>query len=221
MIRHPFVQAACLAAMALGAAAPCWAQASLVPNPDFEIDGDANVEPDLWFHGGATGYLTSDDSDGSGVSSVSADNGGDWRSQAFPVAPLQELIFSVDYKVSTGATGTARADLRFFTGLSGDGGTTGNFVGEFAPTIDVTAVPQGVWNTLGPFVVQVPAGNPPPLVVPAYGDVRLSAGIFGPALNGTIQWDNVRVLVPEPASAGLLAASALAGLTTMRRRRAI
>lgn len=178
-----------VALVALTAGQPAWGQVNLVPNADFEVDADASGSPDQWFSGGTVGFNTADDSDGVGTSSVSAQNGGDWRSQAFPVAPLQKLTFSVDYKVSQGATGTARADLRFFTALAGDGGTTGNFVGEYAPTIDVATVTQGVWNTLGPFTVEVPAGNPPPLVIPAYGDVRFSAGLFGPALNGTIHVD--------------------------------
>jgi hypothetical protein len=197
-------------------ALPLQAQ-SLVPNYDFEIDADSSGNPDLWFSGGTVGYVTSDDSDGVGTSSVSSQNGGDWRSQAFPALPLQTFEFSFDYKVSQGATGSARADLRFFTTLAGDGGTTGNFVGEFVHNIDAAAVPQGVWNSVGPFTVTVPAGNPPPLVIPTVGDVRLSAGLFGPALNGTIQWDNVRVRIPEPASASMLG-GALLCMALLRRR---
>ncbi|MBA3481820.1 MAG: PEP-CTERM sorting domain-containing protein [Pirellulales bacterium] len=211
-------RAAACGSLAIALFAPVPAQAqSLVNNFDFEVDADTSGNPDQWFHGGSTAYVTNDDSDGVGTHSVSAQDGGDWRSQAFPILPLQTLQFSVDYKVSQGATGTARTDVRFFTGLAGDGGTSGNFVGEFAPTIDVASVPQGVWNTWGPFTVNVPAGNPPPLVIPAFGDVRLSAGIFGPDLVGTIQWDNVRIFIPEPASMGMLAFVG-AGLLIHRRR---
>ncbi len=96
------------------------AEVNLVPNPDFEIDADASGNPDLWFRGGTTGY-PNDDSGGGGTKSVSSQNGADWRSQAFPVSPGQVLRYLLDYKVSQGATGTIRTDLRFFTGMSGGG----------------------------------------------------------------------------------------------------
>jgi hypothetical protein len=194
------------------------AQVNVVPNGDFEVDADASGNPDSWFSGGAIGYVSGDDSSGAGTQSVSAQNGGDWRSQAFPVVPGASLTYLLDYKVSPGATGTIRSDLRFFTSMSG-GGTSGMFQGEFAPTTDVATVPQGVWNTLGPFTVTVPAGSAPPLVVPAWGDVRLSAGIFGPALVGTVQYDNVRVLVPEPATTSLAVIACGMGAAVLRRAR--
>jgi hypothetical protein len=198
---------------------PSQAQVNGIINPDFEIDADNSGNPDLWFRGGAIGYVLTDDSDGVGTRSVSSQQGGDWRSRAFPVVPGQKLQYSLDYKVSQGATGTIRTDLRFFTGMSG-GGTSGAFQGEFAPTTDVATVPQGVWNTLGPFTVTVPPGQLPPAIVPAWGDVRLSAGIFGPALTGTVQFDNVRVIIPEPAtiSLGLLLAASCCAF--IRRSRA-
>ena len=190
-----------------------------VPDPDFEIDLDSNSVPDLWFRGGTTGYVL-DDSDGVGTHSVSSQNGGDWRSRAIPVVPGQTVTFALDYKVSQGATGTIRTDLRFFTGGSATGGTSGAFQGEFAPTTDVATVPQGVWNTLGPFSVVVPAGQSPPLVVPNWADVRLSAGVFGPALTGTVQFDNVRVIIPEPATVSMAMLTGLALLIGRRQRRA-
>jgi hypothetical protein len=195
------------------------AQPNGIINPDFEIDADNSGNPDLWFRGGTTGYVTNDDSDGVGTRSVSAQQGADWRSRAFPVSPGQRVTYALDYKVSPGATGTIRTDLRFFTGMSG-GGTSGAFQGEFAPTTDVATVPQGVWRTLGPFTVTVPAGMSPPLVVPAWGDVRLSAGIFGPALVGTVQFDNVRVIIPEPATLtlGLVIGIAVAFVCRGRRK---
>jgi hypothetical protein len=206
-------------AIAVLVCGPAQAQVNGIINPDFEIDADNSGNPDLWFRGGAIGYVLTDDSDGVGTRSVSAQQGGDWRSRAFPVVPGQKLQYSLDYKVSQGATGTIRTDLRFFTGMSG-GGTSGAFQGEFAPTTDVATVPQGVWNTLGPFTVTVPAGQLPPAIVPAWGDVRLSAGVFGPALNGTVQFDNVRVIIPEPAtiSLGFLFAAICCAIT--RRIRA-
>jgi hypothetical protein len=203
-------------AVVLVAAGVSRAQVNLVPNPDFEVDADASGNPDQWFRGGTTGYPT-DDSGGGGTKSVSSQNGADWRSQAFPVAPGQVLRYVLDYKVSQGATGTIRTDLRFFTGMSG-GGTSGAFQGEFAPTTDVATVPQGVWNTLGPFNVTVPPGVSPPLVVPAFGDVRLSAGLFGAALVGTVQFDNIRVFVPEPATIGLSLVTVGLVLAISRRR---
>jgi hypothetical protein len=205
--------------IALAVGSFSFGQANLVENPDFEIDADMSGNPDLWFRGGTVGYVTNDDSDGVGASSVSSMQGGDWRSRAFPVHPGQMLSFAVDYKVSQGATGTIRTDLRFFTSMTG-GGTSGQFQGEFAPTTDVATVPQGVWNTLGPFAVTVPAGSAPPLVVPAFGDVRLSAGIFGPSLVGTVQFDNVRVIVPEPAAASLATAALAVATVAVRRRKA-
>jgi hypothetical protein len=194
------------------------AQLNGVTDPDFEIDADSNGFPDLWFRGGTVGYVL-DDSDGIGTHSVSAQSGGDWRSRAIPVLPGQVLTYALDYKVSQGATGTIRTDLRFFTGGSFGGGTSGAFQGEFAPTTDVATVPQGVWNTLGPFTVTVPAGSSPPLVVPAWGDVRLSAGIFGPALVGTVQFDNVRVIIPEPATVTMTMLTCLALLFAPRQRK--
>ena len=106
------------------------AHATLVPNGDFEVDADANSAPDDWFSGGTVGYVTNDDSDGVGTSSVSSGNGGDWRSTAFAVTASEQLTWSIDYKVAQGATGTFPADLRFFTGQGGDGGTAGSFQGE-------------------------------------------------------------------------------------------
>jgi hypothetical protein len=205
-------------AIALVAVSVSQAQVNLVPNGDFEVDADMSGNPDLWFRGGTTAYVTNDDSDGVGTDSVSSQNGADWRSQAFAVAPGQVLRYALDYKVSQGATGTIRTDLRFFTGMSG-GGTSGAFQGEFAPTTDVATVPQGVWNTLGPFSVTVPAGSAPPLVVPAFGDVRLSAGVFGPALVGTVQFDNIRVIIPEPATLALAMITAGVACTLLRRSR--
>lgn len=221
MRRRPsaWIATAWLAAGCCLLPAAAFAQINGVPNGDFELDADADGSPDQWFSGGAVAVVLGDDSAGGNVS-VSSTNGGDWRSQAFPVSPGQTVTFALNYKVSQGATGTARTDLRFFTGQASDGGTSGNFAGEFAPTIDVAQVPQGVWNTWGPFTVTVPLGNPAPLVVPAFGDVRLSAGIFGPALTGTIQWDAVQVTIPEPGSCALAGvASCLLGLAGRRRGR--
>jgi hypothetical protein len=211
----------CLVALtaALLGAATSYAQVNGVQNPDFEIDADSSGNPDLWFRGGATGYVTNDDSDGIGTHSVSSQNGADWRSRAIPVSPGQVLTYALDYKVSQGATGTIRTDLRFFTGVDSGGGTSGIFQGEFAPTTDVATVPQGVWNTLGPFSVTVPAGSSPPAVVPAWADVRMSAGIFGPALVGTVQFDNVRVIIPEPAALSICMVSVVIGLIGYRQRR--
>lgn len=209
---------AALLAISVMIAQPSYAQVNGVPDPDFEIDADSSGFPDLWFRGGSVGYAL-DDSDGIGTHSASSQNGGDWRSRAIPVFPGQVLEFSLDYKVSPGATGTIRTDLRFFTGGSATGGTSGAFQGEFAPTTDVATVPQGVWNTLGPFTVTVPAGSSPPLVVPNWADVRLSAGVFGPALAGTVQFDNVRVMIPEPATIGLFLLGGFGVLPTRQRKK--
>jgi hypothetical protein len=46
----------------------------------------------------------------------------------------------------------------------------------------------------------------------------LSAGIFGPDLVGTVQFDNVRVIVPEPASMAMLGMAGAVGLLAYRRR---
>jgi hypothetical protein len=181
---------------------PSQAQLNGIINPDFENDIDNGGIPDYWFQGGSIGYVLTDDSDGVGTHSVSAQLTGHWRSFAFPVAPGQKLTYSLDYKVSQGATGSIRTELRFFNGYSG-GGTSGALQGEFTPDTDVGTVPQGVWNTLGPFTVTVPAGKMPPMIVPRWGDVRLSAGIFGPVLRGTVQFDNLRVIIPEPATISL------------------
>jgi hypothetical protein len=210
---------ACSMMLALGGGAPR-AQATLVPNGDFEIDGDENSAPDDWFRGGTTGYATDDDSDGVGTRSVISSNGGDWRSSAFAVTANEELTWSVDYKVSTGATGSFRADLRFFTGQGADGGTAGNFQGEDVHSVDVSSVVPDVWHTLGPYTISVPAGSVPPLLVPNFADVRLSAGLFGPALVGEVRFDNISVTrIPEPASACLLAAATAVGALVTRRRR--
>jgi hypothetical protein len=195
------------------------AQVNGVINPDFEIDADMSGNPDLWFRGGAIGYVLTDDSDGVGTRSVSAQDGGDWRSRALPVSPGQVVQFALDYKVSQGAMGTFRTDLRFFPARDAGGGTSGLFQGEFAPTTDAATVPQGVWNTLGPFSVTVPPGLSPPTVVPRWADVRLSAGIFGPDLVGTVQFDNVRVIIPEPASLWLVVMVGGIGCVLVRRRR--
>jgi hypothetical protein len=208
---------AALLAVGLMATQSSFGQVNGVSDPDFEIDADSNGFPDLWFRGGTVGYPL-DDSDGIGTHSVSSQNGGDWRSRAIPVFPGEVLTFALDYKVSQGATGTFRTDLRFFTGGSATGGTSGAFQGEFAPTTDVATVPQGVWNTLGPFSVTVPAGSSPPLVIPNWADVRLSAGVFGPALVGTVQFDNVRVIIPEPATVGLGLLGGVAMLLPRRRK---
>jgi hypothetical protein len=198
------------------------ASAALVPNGDFEVDADANSAPDDWFRGGTTGYVTTDDSDGSGVASVTSGNGGDWRSTAFAVTANEQLTWSVDYKVSAGATGTFRADLRFFTGQGGDGGTGGSFQGEDVHLVDVATVTPDVWQTLGPFTLNVPAGSLPPLLVPNFADVRLSAGLFGPALTGELRLDNIVVTrIPEPATVTLAVSAALLGLAACRRTRKV
>jgi hypothetical protein len=197
------------------------AQVNGVINPDFEIDADNSGNPDLWFRGGAISYVQNDDSDGVGTRSVAAQDGGDWRSRAIPVSPGQVVQFALDYKVSQGATGTFRTDLRFFTAMDTGGGTSGVFQGEFAPTTDVATVPQGVWNTLGPFTVTVPPGQAPPNVVPRWADVRLSAGIFGADLAGTVQFDNVRVMIPEPATVSLGLIIAGVACVVLRRQRVL
>ncbi len=201
----------------------CWqgvGQAqSLVPNYDFETDGDANSAPDDWFSGGAIGYITTDDSDGVGTASVSEQQGGDWRSLAFAVTANEELTWSVDYKVAQGATGSFRADLRFFTGQDAGGGTAGSFQGEDVHNVDVGTVVPDVWHTLGPFTLNVPAGSAPPLLVPHFADVRISSGLFGPSLTGQIQLDRVSVTrIPEPTALALAAAAACVGLASRRRR---
>lgn len=194
---------------------------SLVSNYDFETDADANSAPDDWFSGGTVGYVTNDDSDGIGTASVSAQQGGDWRSVGFAVTAGEPLTWSVDYKVAAGATGTFRADLRFFTSQDGAGGTAGSFQGEDVHTVDVATAPAGVWQTLGPFSVNVPAGSAPPLLVPHFADVRLSAGIFGPALSGSVQFDRVLVTrIPEPTTLAMTALAAVAGAAVRRRRAA-
>lgn len=196
------------------------AQATLVPNGDFEVDGDANSSPDDWFRGGTTGYVTNDDSNGVGTSSVTSGNGGDWRSTAFAVTANEQLTWSIDYKVAQGATGTFRADLRFFTGQGGDGGTGGSFQGEDVHQVDVSTVTPDVWQTLGPFTINVPAGSVPPLLVPHFADVRVSAGLFGAPLAGELRFDNITVTrIPEPATASLLAMGGAVGVAAVRRRR--
>jgi len=196
------------------------AEASLVPNGDFEVDSDANSAPDDWFRGGTTGYVTNDDSNGVGISSVTSGNGGDWRSTAFAVTANEQLTWSIDYKVAQGATGTFRADLRFFTGQGGDGGTAGSFQGEDVHQVDVSTVTPGVWQTLGPFTINVPAGSVPPLLVPHFADVRVSAGLFGAPLAGELRFDNITVTrIPEPVTASLLAAGGAIGVAAVRRRR--
>jgi hypothetical protein len=102
--------------------------------------------------------------------------------------------------------------------MDAGGGTTGQFQGEHAPTIDVATVPQGVWNTYSAQVI-VPAGSAPPLVVPAFGDVRLNAGVFGPDVSAPVQFDNVRVVIPEPTTITLAAGVLALGLGTTRRLR--
>ncbi|QDT73399.1 hypothetical protein [Lacipirellula limnantheis] len=196
------------------------AQATLVPNGDFEVDAEANSAPDDWFSGGTIGYVTNDDSDGVGTSSVSAGNGGDWRSTAFAVAANEQLTWSVDYKVAQGSTGTFRADLRFFTGQGGDGGTAGSFQGEDVHQVDVSGVTPGVWQTLGPFTINVPAGSLPPLLVPNFADIRISAGLFGDPLVGELRFDNISVTrIPEPATMSLLAMAGVTGVAATRSRR--
>jgi hypothetical protein len=196
------------------------AQATLVPNGDFEVDGDANSAPDDWFSGGTTGYVTNDDSNGVGTSSVTSGSGGDWRSIAFPVTASEQLTWSIDYKVAQGATGTFRADLRFFTGQGGDGGAAGSFQGEDVHQIDVASVTPDVWQTLGPFTINVPAGSLPPLLVPNFADVRVSAGLFGPPLAGEVRFDNITVTrIPEPATLSMLAMAGVTGVAAVRRRR--
>jgi hypothetical protein len=191
---------------------------SIVPNDDFEIDGDANSAPDSWFSGGATSYLTNDDSDGSGTASVAENNGGDWRSSAFAVTAGEPLTWSFDYKVSQGATGSFRADLRFFTGVDAGGGTSGSFQGEQNQPVDVATIVPGVWHTAGPFALNVPAGSAPPLLVPNFADVRVSSGLFGPALVGEVRFDRISVTrIPEPASIALIALAASCGLAARRR----
>jgi hypothetical protein len=195
------------------------AHATLVPNGDFEVDADANSAPDDWFSGGTVGYVTNDDSDGVGTSSVSSGNGGDWRSSAFAVTASEQLTWSIDYKVAQGSTGTFRADLRFFTGQGGDGGTAGNFQGEDVHQVDVSSVTPDVWQTLGPFTINVPAGSLPPLLVPHFADVRVSAGLFGDPLVGGLRFDNITVTrIPEPVTASLLAMAGVMGVAAVRRR---
>lgn len=194
---------------------------SLVPNFDFEIDSEPDNSPDTWFAGGPIAYVSGDDSDGSGTQSVeTTGNGGDWRSSAFAVTPGEELTWSVDYKVTTGTTGSIRADLRFFTGTDGSGGTAGGFEGEEVHSInDLSLETPDIWQTLGPFVINVPAGTLPPVIQPNFADVRLSAGLFGPAFSGRIQFDRVMVTrIPEPSTAGLVMIAGLAMSIVMRRR---
>lgn len=196
------------------------AQATLVANGDFEVDVDANSSPDDWFRGGTTGYVINDDSNGVGTSSVTSGNGGDWRSTAFAVTASEQLTWSIDYKVSQGATGTFRADLRFFTGQGGDGGTAGSFQGEDVHQVDVSSIVPDVWQTLGPFTINVPAGSLPPLLVPHFADVRVSAGLFGAPLAGELRFDNITVTrIPEPATMSMLAMAGVMGVAAVRRRR--
>lgn len=207
-----------LAAALLACLASAAQAQSIVPNHDFETDADANSAPDTWFRGGAATYLTNDDSDGVGMASVAEGNGGDWRSSAFAVTPGEQLTWSFDYKVGQGATGSFRADLRFFTGQDVGGGTSGNFQGEVNQSVDVSAVTQGSWQTAGPFVVNVPLGSLPPLLVPNFADVRISSGLFGPALAGEVRFDRMIVTrVPEPATLALTALAACGGLAVRRR----
>lgn len=206
--------------MSLLLSATSIAEASLVPNGDFEVDVDADSAPDDWFRGGTTGYVTNDDSNSVGVSSVTSGNGGDWRSTAFAVTASEQLTWSIDYKVAQGATGTFRADLRFFTGQGGDGGTAGSFQGEDVHQVDVSTVTPDVWQTLGPFTINVPAGSVPPLLVPNFADVRVSAGLFGDPLAGELRFDNITVTrIPEPVTASLLAMGGVLGVAAVRRRR--
>lgn len=212
--------AGAMLALTLLAASPCDAQ-SLIPNHDFEVDGDANNDPDDWFHGGTTPYITNDDSDGVGTSSVGLVGRADWRSKVAPVVPLEPLTWSIDYKVAAGTTGGFRADLRFFRFMAGNGGEGGGFQGEDVHPVNVANVAPGVWHTLGPFTFNVPAGSLPPVQVPGFADVRVSTGDFGLGeIVGEMRLDNIRVNrpIPEPATISLLAAAGL-GLVALGRRR--
>jgi hypothetical protein len=213
-----FAAAAALALLAVGTAP---AQ-SLIPNYDFEVDADANSEPDDWFHGGPTSYITTDDSDGVGSSSVGLTGRADWRSKVAAVAPLEQLTWSIDYKVAPGTTGGFRADLRYFRFIAANGGEGGGFQGEDVHPVTVDNVVPNVWHTLGPFTVNVVAGSLPPIQVPAYADVRVSTGDFGLGqIAGLLQIDNIRVnrVIPEPATLGLVAMAGLGAVVVAHRRR--
>lgn len=191
--------------------------ASLVPNYDFETNVVDSALPDFWFHGSPTAYVLDDDSDGNGTRSIALLGSTDWRSQGFAVNQGEELTWSVDYKVLTGTTGSVRADLRFFDFADAVGSTFGSFQGENVhPIDDLSLVADDAWHTLGPFVFNSPVSGQATM----FGDIRLSAGLFGAAMTGTVRFDKVQVTrVPEPSSIGLLATCCLACGWMVRRVR--
>ncbi len=189
--------------------------ASLVPNYDFETNAVDPAWPDFWFHGSPTAYVLDDDSDGTGTRSAAVLGSTDWRSQGFAVTQGEELTWSVDYKVLSGTTGSVRADLRFFDFADAVGSTFGQFRGEDVhPIDDLSLVADDTWRTLGPYVFNAPVSGQ----VTMFGDIRLSAGLFGEAMTGTVQFDKVVVTrVREPASIGVLATCCLACGWLVRR----
>jgi hypothetical protein len=200
----------CVAALlVLGNTASSVCAQSIVPNYSFELE--TSGEPNDWFKGGSWAYITNDGSDGN--ASAALTGSGDWRSLGFALNQGQTYEFSVDYKVLSGSSGSIRADFRFFD-FAGPSGTFGSFQGEFvAPIADVSLETPDVWQTLGPFTVTAPVTGQPTL----FGDVRISAGLFGDPFSGEIRFDRV-IVTPEPSSLLLLSASAL-GLLGFRRRR--
>ncbi|MEQ8848270.1 PEP-CTERM sorting domain-containing protein [Botrimarina sp.] len=201
-------------ALAAAVSLPLGASASLVQNPDFELDnGGDPLFPDSWFRGGSIGYELADDSDGVGSRSAEiTGTGSDYRSSAFFVTPGEPLVWSLDYKFLDGSSGQFSADLRFFAGFDPvGGGTAGAFRGE--QRIVVTADATGVWQTLGPNSLEVPAGA-------LTADVRISNGFFDDGLVGQgFRIDNVDVRIPEPASLGLAGVAVAAASLRRRGRR--
>ncbi len=166
---------------------------NLVVNGDFEtLDAVATNRPANWFYAaapGATQLVDGQDSDGQGERAAAINQANaDWRSVEIDVQGGEPLEFSFDFKLVGVPDGSGfRADVRFFSGSQGAGGS---FVGESVRFFDAAAYTDGEWHSFTTQVI-VPAGAP-------IGDIRFST-YFGLFTGGQVLIDNVsleRPLIP-------------------------
>ena len=170
-------------------------EVNLIPNGSFEVDEDANNQPDNWdtvtYTGGTATLDTSDQiHGGKSMKFISTGNGGGYvtTSSFFEVSTLQDIIFLMDIKSSV-------ADVRNLVQILWYDETQTALGAASSDLYDNSTLNPTDWSTFRTSVI--------PPVGAKYAKLRLYGCHESDVTTGTTWYDNVRVLFPDQVASSI------------------